>query len=102
MCQNDLHLPIKRKIAASQPLAQILVNGGLADAKGGGGRADGRLMLDHVHSQIAGSLLDGFVHKTNLPKVDAGRGGAYQAVRPKQNMRARGAFMTCLTAKTVV
>ena len=51
MRQNDLHLPIKRKIAASQPLAQILVNGGLADAKGGGGRADGRLMLDHVHSQ---------------------------------------------------
>ena len=55
--QQCAHLAVKPGVHTRQPLGEVLVYGGLADAEFFGGGADGRLILDDVHGQIAGPLL---------------------------------------------
>lgn len=62
-----LYTQIQRAVAVRKALAQILVHGGFADAELLCSRANGRIVLNHVHSQIAGSLFDRFSHGGHLP-----------------------------------
>ena len=47
--QQPPHLPVQRRADARQPLGQILVDRGLADAVMRGGGADGAPVLDDVY-----------------------------------------------------
>ena len=68
--QNMLHLTCKRRIQFPQPLRQILVNGGFADAEFFGGGADCGPVFDNVLSQRDGALFDVPFQKTTLPASD--------------------------------
>jgi len=52
--QNLFDLNIQAMVAPLQPFGQILVYGGFADTELAGGSADGSVVLDDVHGQIAG------------------------------------------------
>ena len=55
--QQLTHLPVKPRVHMRQPLGQVLVYGGFGNTEDPGCGADGRLILDDVHGQIAGPLL---------------------------------------------
>ena len=56
------HLSIKSGIILRKTLLQVLMDGGFGDAKVFCGSADSCAVFDDVHSQFAGSLLDGIYH----------------------------------------
>ena len=57
LLQNLLHLKIQSPIKGREPLRQILVDGGFADAELFGGGTDGSTALYDVKGEIARPLL---------------------------------------------
>ena len=68
--QHFLHLKEKRAVEFRQTFAQILVNGGFADAEFFGGGADCGPVFDNVLSQRDGAIFDVPFQKTTLPASD--------------------------------
>jgi hypothetical protein len=62
LLQNFPGLQVQRPIASGQPLLKILVDGGFGDAEMPCGGSDSCAVFNDVHSQLAGSLLDGVGH----------------------------------------
>ena len=56
--QKFAHLPEERGLELWQPLSQILVHGGLGDAKMFCGGAHRGFVFYNEHCQVAGALLD--------------------------------------------
>ena len=67
--QHFFDLGVQRVVEFWQPLAQILVNSGFADAEFFGCGADRRPVLYNVLSERDGTLLDIPFQKTTLPAL---------------------------------
>ena len=56
-------LGIELRVDFLQPLLKVLVNGGFGNPEFPGCGTDGSVVFNHVHSQLAGPLLDRFIHE---------------------------------------